>query len=103
MAASRLSLLVLVLYGAMVFIGLALAVQRLSISMEMPGLAAIELLVLALPWSLVLGQPPIAQAPLAVAAGVLLLGLLANAVLLVILVRGAEALYQRLAGDLRTK
>lgn len=63
----------------------------------MPGLAAVELLVLALPWSLALGQPPISQAPLGVAAGVILFGLLANAVILVILTRAAETLYRRLA------
>jgi hypothetical protein len=45
--------------AALIYVGLAVtavgvAVQRLAVSTEMPGLAAWELLVLALPWTLVL-------------------------------------------------
>lgn len=48
--------------AAAIYLGLAgvagvLAIQRLANSTEMPGLAAWELLVLALPWTLVLETP----------------------------------------------
>lgn len=40
----------------------------------MPGLAAIEVLLLALPWSLLLGRPPIAQAGVVIAGGLVVRG-----------------------------
>src|SRR6266536_2908585 len=46
-----------VIYVCLAVIAGALAVQRLAASTEMPGLAAWELLVLALPWTLVLETP----------------------------------------------
>jgi hypothetical protein len=56
-----------------------LAVQRLAISTEMPGLAAWELLVLALPWTLVLETPLGRQFGGALFAAVLLGGVALNA------------------------
>jgi hypothetical protein len=66
----------------MIVVAGGLALARLSGSTEMPGLAAIELVLLTLPWSLLLGQPPIAQASLVVASALVGGGLLLNAVLL---------------------
>jgi tRNA A37 threonylcarbamoyltransferase TsaD len=45
-------------YGALVLIAVAAGVVRLHESRDMPGLAAIELVLLALPWSLVLQIEP---------------------------------------------
>jgi hypothetical protein len=38
-----------------------MAARRLAASADMPGLAAIELVMLALPWSLLLGAPGLRQ------------------------------------------
>jgi hypothetical protein len=70
--------------GAAIYVGLAviagaLAVQRLAVSSEMPGLAAWELLVLALPWTLVLGTPPGRQAGDLLLAAIVLGGVALNA------------------------
>ena len=46
-----------VIYVGLAVIAGAVAVERLAASTEMPGLAAWELLVLALPWTLVLETP----------------------------------------------
>ncbi len=51
---SRWGRVVAAIYVGLAVIAGALAVQRLAVSTEMPGLAAWELLVLALPWPLVL-------------------------------------------------
>jgi hypothetical protein len=72
--------------GAAIYVGLAviagaLAVQRLALSSEMPGLAAWELLVLALPWTLVLNTPPGRQAGDLLLAAIMLGGVALNAVL----------------------
>jgi hypothetical protein len=68
---------------------------RLSDSTEMPGLAAIELVLLALPWSLLLGQPLTAQAGLVLASAVVGGGLLLNAALLYWAADGMERLRHR--------
>ena len=52
----------LLIYCALVISSAALAIVRLSQSMEMPGLQAIELVLLALPWSLALGVEPFSRA-----------------------------------------
>ena len=72
---------------AVIYIGLAviaggLAVQRLMVSSEMPGLAAWELLVLALPWTLALATPLGRQASGLVLAAIVLGGVVLNAGLL---------------------
>jgi hypothetical protein len=74
---------VAVVYATLVTLALSMAAYRLSLSTELPGLAAIELILLALPWSLLLGIWPVAHAPLAVAAGTILMGLALNGVILV--------------------
>jgi hypothetical protein len=72
-----------------------LAAARLSHSVEMPGLAAIELVLLALPWSLLLGVPPMSQAGLAAAGALVLAGVLLNARILFGLVATLEDLWRR--------
>ena len=72
--------LVLLIYFALVISSAALAIVRLSQSMEMPGLQAIELVLLALPWSLALGVEPFSRADLSgmtimVVVGVVLTGI----------------------------
>lgn len=60
----------------------AIAVRRLAVSSEMPGLAAWELLVLAMPWSLVLETPLGRQADGLLMAVIVLIGVALNAGLL---------------------
>ena len=55
---------VFLVYFVLVLASAALAILRLSESTEMPGLQAIELVLLALPWSLVLGVEPFSRAGL---------------------------------------
>lgn len=55
------------------------AVDRLAVSTEMPGLAAWELLVLALPWTLVLETPSGRQAGGFLMAAVVFVGVALNA------------------------
>src|SRR5215475_11261819 len=81
---------VIVLYGVLVLVALAVAIHRLGQSMKLPGLGAIEVVLLALPWSLLLGVPPVAHAPLAANAIVVLLGLVINGALLAALAAAAE-------------
>jgi hypothetical protein len=57
----------------------AVAVVRLSDSTEMLGLAAVELVLLALPWSLLLGQQPLTQASLVSSSALVGAGLVLNA------------------------
>lgn len=69
-------------YGALVLIAIAAGAARLRESSEMPGLAAIELVLLALPWSLLLQIKPFSHfgwvGMLAIVAG----GVAANTLLL---------------------
>jgi hypothetical protein len=78
----RWSRVVAVVYLGLVSIFGVLAVQRLAVSPEMPGLAAWELLVLALPWTLVLETPLGRQLGGFSFAAVLLAGIAMNAGLL---------------------
>jgi hypothetical protein len=80
----------MVLYSVLALLSLGLAIDRLSQSADMPGLAAIELVLLALPWSLLLGVPPLARAPLVAEAALVVLGVIINGALVIGLVRAAE-------------
>jgi len=82
-------------YLALVVLAGGVAGWRLSSSTEMPGLAAIEVLVLALPWSLMLGRRPIAQADLVIAGGLVVLGLAINTGLVHWAGRTLEQLWRR--------
>jgi hypothetical protein len=87
----------LMLYSVAVVVALVVAWRRLTISTEMPGLAAIELVLLALPWSLALAHYPVAHAPLMAGAAVVAVGAALNALVLVGLARAAERTWSRRA------
>jgi hypothetical protein len=70
------------IYLGLVVIAGVLAVERLAVSTEMPGLGAWELLVLALPWTLVLETPLGRQFNGVLLAAVVLSGAALNAGLL---------------------
>jgi hypothetical protein len=84
-----------VCYALMVLVAGGVAAARLSHSTEMPGLAGIELVLLALPWSLLLGQPPITHASLSLASLLVGGGLLLNAVVLHRAIGSLERLWHR--------
>jgi hypothetical protein len=65
-------------YGLVVVAALLVAAVRLSESTEMPGLAAIELVLLALPWSLALGVEPLSRLGLMGMTALVLGGLVLN-------------------------
>jgi hypothetical protein len=69
-------------YLALVTASAALAVARLSESTEMPGLQAIELVLLALPWSFALGIEPLSHLGWTGMATIVIIGLGLNALLL---------------------
>jgi hypothetical protein len=70
------------LYLALVLITCVIAARRLAGSMDMPGLAAIELVLLAIPWSLLLGAPALREAGFPLMTLIVLGGVLINAVML---------------------
>jgi hypothetical protein len=70
------------IYLALVVAAAALAVLRLSESTEMPGLQAIELVLLALPWSFALGIEPLSHLGWTGMATIVVIGLGLNALLL---------------------
>ena len=78
------------IYLGLAMIAGALAVQRLAVSTEMPGLAAWELLVLALPWTLVLDTPLGRQAGGFLLAAIVLGGVALNAGVLYWVASGLE-------------
>lgn len=78
------------IYLALVVSAAALAVLRLSESTEMPGLQAIELVLLALPWSFALGIEPLSHLGWTGMATIVVTGLGLNALLLQWLARFLE-------------
>jgi 4-hydroxybenzoate polyprenyltransferase len=87
---SRWGRIVIAIYVGLAVIAGAIAVQRLLVSTEMPGLAAWELLVLALPWTLALATPLGRQADGLVLAAILLGGAALNVGLLYALAWAVE-------------
>ena len=73
---------VLSVYLALVAVAVVTAAVRLSQSREMPGLAAIELVLLAMPWSLALGVEPMSRLGWAGMAGIVIGGIVINALLI---------------------
>jgi len=73
---------ILLIYFALVIGSAALAIVRLSQSMEMPGLQAIELVLLALPWSFALGIEPFSRAGLSSMAIIVFAGVVLNGIVL---------------------
>jgi hypothetical protein len=69
-------------YLALVVSAAAPAVLRLSESTEMPGLQAIELVLLALPWSFTLGIEPLSYLGWTGTATMVVIGLGLNGLLL---------------------
>jgi hypothetical protein len=65
---------VLWVYVALVLVAALVGGVRLRVSSEMPGLAALELLLLALPWSLALGVEPFSRLGWGGIASILLCG-----------------------------
>jgi hypothetical protein len=78
-SATRLALFI---YLALITVAVVLAVVRLSESAEMPGLQAIELVLLALPWSFALGIEPLSYLGWIGMATIVVIGLGLNALLL---------------------
>jgi hypothetical protein len=70
------------IYLALVVGAVTLAVLRLSESTAMPGLQAIELVLLALPWSFALGIEPLSHLGWTGMATIVVIGLVLNALLL---------------------
>ena len=73
---------VLVVYLALVLMAAGVGVFRLQQSTELPGLAAIELVLLALPWSLALGVEPLSQLGWSAMVGIVVAGIVLNSLLL---------------------
>jgi hypothetical protein len=78
---------VLFVYLSLITASAALAVTRLSDSSEMPGLQAIEVVVLALPWSLALGVEPFSHYGWSTMIAIVVIGLVLNALLLGLIAR----------------
>jgi hypothetical protein len=89
---------VLTVYCLLVLAAVVVGALRLRQSIEMPGLAAIELVLLALPWSLVLGVEPLSRLGLAGMSAIVLGGLALNGL---ILTRLAAWLQRRASRSLR--
>jgi len=69
---------VLFVYFTLVIAAASLSILRLNESMEMPGLQAIELVLLALPWSLALGVEPFSRADLSGMTIIVVVGVVLN-------------------------
>lgn len=72
---------VVFVYLALAIAAVLLAVLRLNESVEMPGLQAIELVLLALPWSLALGIEPFSHADLGGMTIIVVVGVLLNSLI----------------------
>lgn len=72
---------VLLVYLALVLIAGVVGAVRLHQSSEMPGLAAIELVLLALPWSLALGVEPLSHLGWSAMVGIVVGGIVLNGLL----------------------
>jgi ABC-type Co2+ transport system permease subunit len=73
---------ILTVYLLVVLAAVVVAALRLDQSTEMPGLAAIELVLLALPWSLALGVEPTSRFGLGGMIAIVLGGLVLNGLIL---------------------
>ena len=82
MALQRICRVVFFSYLALLVGAASVAVLRLSESTYMPGLQAIELVLLALPWSLALGIEPLSHFGTSTVLGIVIIGLILNALLL---------------------
>jgi hypothetical protein len=87
--------LVFFFYLALVVGTGVLAGLRLSESADMPGLQAIELVLLALPWSLALGIKPLSHFGFSGMVAIVVLGVVLNALLF----RWLHRFFERREGD----
>jgi len=87
MILTEMSRVVLFVYLALVIVAASLAVVRLNESAFMPGLQAIELVLLALPWSLALGVEPFSRAGLSSMAIIVFAGVVLNGIVLLSMAR----------------
>ena len=71
-------LAILVVYLALVLVAAVVGAVRLHQSSEMPGLAALELVLLALPWSLALGVEPLSRLGWSGMVGIVVGGIVLN-------------------------
>jgi hypothetical protein len=78
-SATRLALFI---YLALITVAVVLAVVGMRESAEMPGLQAVELVLLALPWSFALGIEPLSRLGWTGMASIVVIGLGLNALLL---------------------
>jgi hypothetical protein len=65
-------------YVGIVIVAFLVAASRLHESTDMPGLAAIELVLLALPWSLALGIQPMSRLELGGMTAIVVSGIVIN-------------------------
>jgi len=72
---------VLLVYLALVLLAGVVGAVRLHQSNEIPGLAAIELVLLALPWSLALGIEPMSHLGWSAMVGIVVAGIVLNGLL----------------------
>jgi hypothetical protein len=86
---------VLSVYLALVAVAGVAAAFRLSQSSDMPGLAAIELVLLAMPWSFALGVEPMSRLGWAGMAGIVIGGIALNALLIRSLAAWAQRRWER--------
>ena len=93
---SRWGMVAMAGFGVSILAAGALALPRLTASAALPGLAAIELVLLALPWSLLLGQRPFAGAGVTAGCALVLAGLAINTGLVYAIGAVAEAWWQGL-------
>ncbi len=89
---------VLTVYLLLVLAALVIAIVRLSQSIEMPGLGAIELVLLALPWSLALGVEPMSRLGFRGMAAIVIIGLVLNGLILSWLTARLQRLLKRPTG-----
>lgn len=85
-----LSRCVRIVYVALVIVAALVGAVRLHSSSEMPGLAAIELVLLALPWSLALGVEPFSRLGWGAMATIVLGGVALNSLIILKAVEGAS-------------
>jgi hypothetical protein len=72
---------VVMVYVMLVLVAALVAAVRLRASSEMPGLATIELVLLALPWSLALGVKPLSRLGWGGMASIVLCGVALNSLI----------------------
>lgn len=89
---------VLSVYLALVAVSGVMAAVRMSHSADMPGLAAIELVLLAMPWSFALGVDPMSRFGWTGMAAIVVGGIILNAFLVRSLAAWAQRRWEQRGG-----